>query len=121
MYIHKIETSSTLEASAVLSKDNKFSQKSSFEIMKKATSMIKHINITRTKLHVMTEEFAMLLLENMFSVAKIQEFLVSRKTNAQDALITVTQWTKNLLIVKVSARHRVEINAKLKAEEDVTA
>lgn len=100
MYTHEARTSSALEASAVPSGDNTFSQSSSFEITEMETGAIKHTDITPTTLHVMAEEFAALLPENTFSAAGIQGFLVPRKTDAQDALATVTRWAKDLLAAK---------------------
>lgn len=44
-----------------------------------------------TELDDMTKAFATRLLKNIFSVIKIQKFLLDRKNDAQDALITVSQ------------------------------
>lgn len=67
MYTHKDRTSSALKASAVPSRDNTFSQNSSFEIIDMAMGAIKHTGITPTTLHVMAEIFASLLPKNTFS------------------------------------------------------
>ena len=82
--------SSALEVSAVHFGDNTFSQSLLFEITEIKTGAIKHTDITLTILYIIAEKFTALLPKNIFSAAGIQGFLVSRKTNAQDALATVT-------------------------------
>ena len=90
-----------IKISVVLSRNNIFFQSSLFEIIEIETGAIKYTNITSTIFHIIAEEFIMFLPKNIFSDIEIYKFLVFKKTNAQDALATITCWAKNLLAIKV--------------------
>lgn len=90
MYTHEIRILSAIKISAIFSRDNIFFQSLLFEITKIETGVIKYTNITSIIFHVIAKKFAVFLPKNTFSNVKIYRFLVLKKTNAQDALATVT-------------------------------
>lgn len=80
-----------LKVSIVLFKNTIFSQSSLFKNLKIETSTIKYTNITYITFYIITKKFTILLFKNIFSVAEIQRFFVSKKINTQN-LLAIMSW-----------------------------
>ena len=100
MYTHEARLSPALKVSSVPFRLNMFSWNPSLKIADRATNAPEYPDIDCIGLYVMAETFAAHLLSNMFSATEIQRFLILRKTNAEDALATVTQWVNDILTAK---------------------
>lgn len=80
--------------------DNTFSHSLLFEIMEIETGAIKYINIIFIIFYIILEKFVTLLIKTIFLLTEILGFFIPKKIDVQNALATVTWWTKDLLAAK---------------------